>query len=254
MASRHSLPAEVARVLRAEVGFGCAICGNPIIEYHHIIPWAERNHFEAEHMVAVCRNHHHELGKQKRNVAYTAKQNPINIRYKRFKGYLVTSRDNQGILLGNSKFINVENAITYYEIPLFGHRIIDGEIRLKCFIPDANFFPEVEVHDNKIQAMIDGFWDIEFKQNYIKFRRKKGEVFLSMDFRKDDVEVNGAFLIGGEEYSFSPKHCEFGGQRFEGITIQGNGKGTGIAHGDGRNRLLRPNYAMVDPRPRLVPR
>lgn len=53
-------------------------------------------------------------------------------------------------------------------------------------------------------AIIDDFWDIEFKSNYIKFRRKKGEVFLSLDFRKDDVEVRGRFELEGREYRFRP--------------------------------------------------
>ena len=59
----RTVPPEVARHLRAEAGFGCAVCGCPILEYHHIIPWAERMHYEVEHMVALCRNHHQETGK-----------------------------------------------------------------------------------------------------------------------------------------------------------------------------------------------
>lgn len=241
----RTIPSEIAQKLRAEAGFGCAVCGHPILEYHHIIPWAERKHYEVEHMVALCRNHHQELGKQSKKVSYAAKQSPINIKNKRFKGYLVTNRQDQALMLGNTRFIGVENAVTFYEVPLFGHRIVDGEIRVNCFIPSDEFFPDIEVKNNNLAAMTDGFWDIEFKSNYVKFRRKKGEIFLSMDFRKDDVEISGRFSIAGRYFHFSPSRCDFGGRRIEGLTIEGFG--TGIAHGDGRTRLLRPNFAMRDP-------
>ena len=158
----RTVPENIASYLRAEAGFGCAVCGCPILEYHHIIPWAERNHYDVKHMVALCRNHHHELGKQSKKVSYAAKQTPFNIKHKRYKGYLVTNKENQALILGNTRFVGFTHAVSYFGIPLFGHRIVDNEIRLSCFIPNANFFPDVEVFENNISAMIDGFWDIEF--------------------------------------------------------------------------------------------
>jgi hypothetical protein len=248
------VPPDVARILRAEVGFGCAVCGCPILEYHHIIPWAEHNHYEVEHMVALCRNHHQEIGKQNKKVAYAAKKTPFNIRHKRFKGYLVTNKENQAFVLGNTRFVGFSNAVSYFGVPLFGHSVEEGEIRVNCFIPDANFFPEIEVTANNIVAIIDDFWDIEFKSNYIKFRRKKGEVFLSLDFRKDDVEVRGRFELEGREYRFSPKRCDFGGARIENLTLSGHPGQTAIGHGHGDMKLLRPNYAMRTPRPTFIHR
>lgn len=199
-------------------------------------------------MVALCRNHHQEIGKQSNKVAYSAKKNPINIRHKRFKGYLVTNKVNQALVLGNTRFVGFSNAVSYFNVPLFGHSIDDGEIRVSCFIPDANFFPEVEVKANNLEAIIDGFWDIEFKSNYIKFRRKKGEVFLSLDFRKDDVEVYGRFEIDEREYRFSPNRCDFGGPRIENLTLSGHQGQTAVGHGSPNMKLLRPNYAMRIPR------
>ncbi len=248
----RTIPPQIAQQLRAESGFGCAVCGCPIVEYHHIIPWAERKHYEAEHMVALCRNHHQELGKQRKEVSYAAKRNPINIRHKKLQGYLVTNKENQALRLGNTRFVGFTHAVSYYGIPLFGHRIVNKEIRLNCFIPDEDFFPDIEVSDNNLSAMIGNFWDIEFKSNYVKFRRKKGEVFLELDFRGDDVTVRGRFDIEGREYRFSPNRCDFGGPRIEGITFQGFPGATAIGHGEAGVRLLKPNFAMRAPRKTLV--
>ncbi|MDX8447180.1 hypothetical protein [Mesorhizobium captivum] len=52
-------PIEVRRRLRAEVGFGCPICGSPHLEYHHFNPtWAEKKHHEPQGMIALCAEHH----------------------------------------------------------------------------------------------------------------------------------------------------------------------------------------------------
>ncbi len=251
MPSRRT-PPDTARTLRAEAGFGCVVCGCPIVEYHHIVPWAERHHYEVKHMVALCRNHHHEIGKQRRDVAYNAKANPFNIRSKRFKGYLVTNKENQALVLGNTRFVGFSHAISYFGVPLFGHFVEDREIRINCFIPGEDFFPLIEVKGNNLEACIDGFWDIEFRSNFIKFRQKKGEIFLSLDFRGDDVEVRGRFDVDGQTYRFSPGMCDFGGARIENMTLQGSPGQTAIGHGGPIDRLLRPNYAMRSPQPTWV--
>ena len=68
-------PADVKRELRQEVNFGCAICGAPLLEYHHIIPYSEAEHHDPDHMVAVCPNHHRlsDDGAISRSELYTAK-------------------------------------------------------------------------------------------------------------------------------------------------------------------------------------
>lgn len=54
-------PADVLRVLRAEVGFGCPHpgCGNPYLEWHHFDPpFREEAHHRPEGMIALCAEHH----------------------------------------------------------------------------------------------------------------------------------------------------------------------------------------------------
>ncbi|MER8571483.1 hypothetical protein NKH19_10555 [Mesorhizobium sp. M1338] len=52
-------PVDVRRRLRAEVGFGCPMCGSPHLEYHHFNPtWAEQNHHDQQGMIALCAEHH----------------------------------------------------------------------------------------------------------------------------------------------------------------------------------------------------
>src|SRR5450755_2216738 len=60
---RKSLPAAVARQLRQEAGFGCCKCGTPILQYHHIVEWAEEEHFRPEDMMVLCPLHHDQATK-----------------------------------------------------------------------------------------------------------------------------------------------------------------------------------------------
>ncbi|MFW9997660.1 MAG: HNH endonuclease [Candidatus Odinarchaeota archaeon] len=54
-------PAEVRKILREEVGFGCPVknCGCPYLEYHHFDPpWHEKQHHDPKGMIALCVTHH----------------------------------------------------------------------------------------------------------------------------------------------------------------------------------------------------
>src|ERR1700704_1512180 len=54
-------PAEVRRLLRKEVGFGCPVagCDSPYLSWQHFEPpWEERQHHEPKGMVALCVLHH----------------------------------------------------------------------------------------------------------------------------------------------------------------------------------------------------
>jgi len=61
MEVREAIPECVKKVLRTEVGYGCPICRNPFLTWHHFDPpYNVRPHHEPEGMIALCREHHDE--------------------------------------------------------------------------------------------------------------------------------------------------------------------------------------------------
>jgi len=71
--NRPKIPADVRRLLRREVGFGCPVpdCGRPYLEWHHFDPpWKDEQHNRPEGMIALCVEHH----KQADNGAFTKEQ------------------------------------------------------------------------------------------------------------------------------------------------------------------------------------
>lgn len=54
----RSPPSDVLKELRTEVGFGCPICRNPLLTWHHFDPpWRVEEHHNPKGMIALCRCH-----------------------------------------------------------------------------------------------------------------------------------------------------------------------------------------------------
>ncbi len=244
-------PAAISRQLRQETGFGCAECGCPILEYHHIIPWAERNHFEPEHMVALCPSHHTELAKLPRRKCYELKKEPYNIKAGRLRGYLGGNKNQKAIRIGSILIEDCKTALDYCGNSIFSYQQVGGEFRLDTFIPNDNFFPEIEIQQNNVDVYLQEFWDIEFKTNWIKFRKRAGSIFLTIDFRGDEVEVEGQLNILGDEMTLKKHSSQVGGNTFG--SVHASHCKVGVSLGpDGI--LRRPNYAMKFPRPVFEPK
>ena len=79
-------PEPIARQLRQEAGFGCCRCGYPIVQYHHIIPYAEDHHFRPEDMMALCPNCH-DAANNVRNHRRAAKTPQISRPHNLKRGY-----------------------------------------------------------------------------------------------------------------------------------------------------------------------
>lgn len=55
---RRPLPEPTKRLVRQRCGFGCVICGNPLIEYDHLVPFAEGGSDHASNLTLLCTEHH----------------------------------------------------------------------------------------------------------------------------------------------------------------------------------------------------
>ncbi|MEL7105625.1 MAG: HNH endonuclease signature motif containing protein [Pseudomonadota bacterium] len=245
MSLTRRIPDPVKRTLRQEVCFGCPVCGNPILEYHHIIPWAELNHHNPEHMVALCPTHHTEYGKLSRDISYELKLNPINKRNGRLHGLLGTNKLQQTFLLGGNRFINTPTILEFYGVPIIRYKIFENQSVFNLWLPDSNWWPEVEVRENNLLVNHKNSWDINFRTNFVQFRKKQGENFLTIDLRGDDAVFTGCITLGGQTYELSNETFDMGRTSMTDLTIEGCR--AGISVGSDRERLIPPNYAMLTP-------
>ena len=240
------IPASVRRQLRQEVAFGCPVCGNPFLEYHHIVPWSEKQHNDPDHMVALCPTHHAEYGKRPRSHSYDLKKHPFNAKTGKIKGYLVSDREKPEFLAGSNIFINTPIIFSYYQIPILKYVVENGENLLSAYLPDSNFWPELRIENNDIIANTRDFWDFEFKHNFVSVRKRRGSVFFQVDFRKSVAEVAANLVISGMEFKFTPSETSFGNSSIKNSRIESCS--AGLSYGERNARIIPPNYAMRLPR------
>ena len=226
-------PVKVKRELRQEVNFGCALCGGPLIEYHHIVPYSEADQHDPDHMVALCPNHHRlaDDGAISRTELYSAKKDPANNERVDYDFYF--DPHSPVIPLG-SNVVEIGSFGRYqllqvYDEPLISINYIDGRVEF-----DVNFYNEdndliAVITDNELWANTNEFWDIKYQSNRLKLWNRKYEIGFLSEFNPENstISFRGRFLFEGDEFIIHPSSIKFpgndgGGIRGVGIVVGGD--------------------------------
>lgn len=245
MADRY-IPIPVKRTLRQEACFGCAACGSPILDYHHIIPWSEKEHNEVEHMVALCPTCHRSLGKMSRDKCYSLKKTPYNKVKGLVRGCLGTDAPINRFILGSNTYINTPVIFSYFGRSIISYKIEQNQFLLSMYLPESSFWPSLKIIDNEMVFNRDGMWDFEFRTNYLKMRREDG-TFFEVDIRGEAALLAGSMRVGGELFEFNSKSTNIGGASISGCIF--DTCGGGISYGNQDIKLHWPTYAMHSPAP-----
>jgi hypothetical protein len=96
-------------------------------------------------MIALCPTCHQEYGKRPKSAFYKLKENPINLRRGRIQGYFGGNKKIKGLKIGNFITYNCRQALCFAGLPIFNYRLVDEEFQINAFIPDKDFWPEIEV-------------------------------------------------------------------------------------------------------------
>lgn len=220
--SRPSITSDVARQLRKEAGFGCARCGAPFVEYHHIIPWSVENHFRPEDMVALCSECHRIVGKWSHDRQYNLKKNPHNIRTAKHNGVLHKyDLTINGFWLGSATMSGCPVILQYKNIQLISYELEDDEHKLNITLLDKKDNIILKIVKNNIEFQIDKLWDYQYHDNKIVIKYEKYDIGLTIDCSKSVVKIYGNIWCGGIK------------QIFRENTIIGDRKNTGEIFGDG---------------------
>lgn len=216
---RQATPKEVERSLRREAGFGCAKCGHPYIEYHHIVPFASDKHFRVEDMVAVCGNCHPEISGFGLGRQYRIKSNPFNISRGVFSGALSFDRAVLDFDIGNLRVINTPILLQAFDTPLISCRIDEGQVLVSMVFFDDELRPLLRIVDNEIEFRVDDIWDFEYKFNYVVVRCDARDTILKLDFRNAQAAIETRFNICGQGINISRRGLEYGGNKIFGGSV-----------------------------------
>ena len=203
---RPNTPAEVERLLRQEAGFGCAKCGHPYVEYHHIVPFSEEAHFRCEDMVALCGNCHPAVSKQRRDRQYEIKNNPFNISNGCAKGALEYDKRDLIFKVGGNWYENTPTIIQYRDIPIIQCHIAEGQAQVSVNLFGRDGIQVLSVLNNNISFRIDDVWDFKYAHNYVEVLHERRNVLLRMDFRTEEAKIEGSVWMGGNQIKLARDH------------------------------------------------
>jgi hypothetical protein len=187
-ASERSIPAGVKREVRQRTGFGCVMCGNPIIQYDHMTPWATVQEHSAENITTLCPKHHDDKTHKRLPLSRVriANANPVNLTTKKSQPYsLYYGEVPIAVHLGSVEFSAGGLALTHLVevrgVPVMSLRVQDGCCLLSMRIFDEDDNLVLEIEDNEL-TLAPPRWDLQFISNTLTIHSARRVLQLQITF------------------------------------------------------------------------
>jgi hypothetical protein len=221
-------PAEIRRQLRQESGFGCAICGNPLLQNAHIIEYHLTQETRVEDMIALCPDCHVEAdaGHYPKKVLRDYKANPYNKNRSILgKKFLVTGED-MIVNIGSFKLINTERVLVVNDFDLITIQRVEGyylSLDVNLFDKFGNFI--AVVYENNWQVDINYFWDVEYKAQHLTLRSAPRKITLEIKIENEEVFITGNMYYNGFPINIERGAITIGNNKLIGWTVKNAGIG-----------------------------
>ena len=147
LSGRVPIPEHVKRVVRQDAGFGCCKCGNPIVQYHHIVPRSE----DPAEIMTLCPNCHHEAttGAMTKAEQYQHKSHPFNIQQEFVEGKLKVNHELPVITIGSNQFIGDGDFILVDQESLLSLRVNSGRLEISAQLYDNEDIRLASIENNE---------------------------------------------------------------------------------------------------------
>ena len=198
---RKDIPAPIARQLRQEAGFGCCKCGLPIIQYHHIVPWSEEQHYRAEDMMVLCPTHHDQVTKGAMPVheQRELKSTPYNIARGRAQGDLMVVQDYCAADLGTVTVVGEGPFLRIHGIDILSLYLGAKNlgISLKLFSETNDLLLQIE---RNVWVSGDPMpWDIQADWQKLTLRQRARKISISLDAKQKPPRIEGEFWYSNQK-------------------------------------------------------
>jgi hypothetical protein len=212
---RPPIPGEIKRAVRQRCAFGCVVCGLPLYEYDHMVPYSEVQEHHAGNIVLLCDRHHAEKTKGLLPVqaVIEASTNPANARTGESVPYtLHYAKDACKADVGSNVYFwprldegLMTAPVIVDDTPLVMFRMQDGHLLLTVQLFDDDNEMLVQILDNELIYSIDP-WDIEFQGLRLTVRAKARKIFVRMTFEPPSRVLidRGHIWRNGVEMELSP--------------------------------------------------
>lgn len=216
------------------------VCGLPIVEYHHMDPWAEVGEHEAENITLLCDLHHKEATGAKPLLTDAqvrrANKRPHNLRVGESRPHMLhfegpDCRCHVGsveiVSPGGQDF----NAVVIDGRPILGFRLEDGIYLLQFQYVDANNKTLLTIIDNEL-VFGSGLWDFEWTANRLVIRDAPRQVILEIEFQPPGTVIvrRGDMYLNGARIKIAGDLVDVGGGLLSNVGLVGSYTGLVIGH------------------------
>jgi hypothetical protein len=268
--TRPPIPDPIKRAVRQHCGFGCVICGLPLYDYDHLVPWTEIQEHDPDNLVLLCAQHHREKtsGLLSGDTVVAAQGSPRNLRAGVSHPYDLHYAGNHcEALIGSNLHVWPSLADDAFTVPLIVDetpivlfRAEEGHLLLTVQLFNEQSELLVQILDNQL-VYSAAPWDVEFVGRQLTVRGGPGDIFVRMNFEPPARVVidRGHIWRNGIELDITPEHllivsnhstisgcsainCGFG------IAIGNPPSGLGGAIAMGANRASFPSHPTTEAR------
>ncbi len=198
----HSASTDLAReTLLADAGYGCAICGAPIVAF---VPCGSGE-------IVLCPKHARLLAEGQLDRSDGAK--PFNPRNGAESGTLLISSRYPVLRLKGVIVVNDELMISADEEDLLGLRVVDGRLLVSMKLYDAQGLAQASIVDNE---WVDGDAEevlIDHSPNKLVITLRTGAPILSIDTSRTPLQLTASLTHGGVAISIGSKGIAVGDRR-----------------------------------------
>lgn len=215
------------REVRRRCGFGCVICGSPIVQYDHIREFSKVRAHEASNLVALCPAHHDDKthGRLPIEVLRAANADPFNRKHGQTTPYLL----HYGAAPIEVQFGSIvfRTSSTAHCVPLLvdGTEVVSWRFEDGVYLLTARWFDSdghlvLEIVDNELVVNI-GLWDVEFVANRLIIRSAAGVIRLEVVFNppRRIIFQRGSFTLGKHDVAIDGPYLRLGTSAIRGGTV-----------------------------------
>lgn len=204
---RPPIPSAVKRAVRKNCYFGCIMCGKPVFDYDHVIPWNKVQRHDEDNLVLLCRQHHEDKtgGRLSLDRVLYRKENPFNKERSHTPGYLLEPSRVVDIRLAANAFsgpygknwdcsvlnINGEDFLSLHSE--------DGWLTFSAKLTDRKGNPVLVIDRGEVIVAVRS-WDFQYEGSRLRIRSGSYHVDLDMQLANDRfVVTKGAFFVSGRD-------------------------------------------------------
>lgn len=206
--SSANIPLQIQRQLRKEAAYGCVLCGCPILEYVHIIPFANIQGILPENMVALCPLHHNMYDNEKELSGLTLRECKIKPHNKIHERDAFTIRSQElTVNIGKCKFVNTTRMLVVDDFDVIAIKRIEEDP--SYIILDINFFDKLNsliaiVSENswscERRSNID--WDVHYKPKHLTIQNPMQNMIFDAKINDNNDEIT--ITANGIYYNRAP--------------------------------------------------